>query len=83
MESMIERVEAAIMGEMARLLRAGEYLALSGNPRKIARAAIEAMREPTEAILSQGPGEPYLDRDVWARMIDTALSPTKEVENGF
>jgi hypothetical protein len=39
----------------------------------MARAAIEAMREPGEAMLDKGPGEPYMDRDVWARMIDASL----------
>lgn len=38
-----------------------------------ARAAIRAMREPTVDILEAGPVEPYMDRDVWANMIDAAL----------
>lgn len=39
----------------------------------LARAAIEALREPTEAMLEEGPGEPYMEKHVWARMIDAAL----------
>jgi hypothetical protein len=39
----------------------------------VARAAIEAMREPSDAMLQAGPPEPYMDRDVWAKMIDAAL----------
>lgn len=41
--------------------------------RAMARAAIKTMREPTEAMLEVGPVEPYMDRDVWAMMIDEAL----------
>ncbi len=41
-----------------------------------ARAAIKAMREPTEAMLDKGPGDPYMDRGVWAKMIDAALKET-------
>lgn len=39
----------------------------------LARAAIEALREPTEAMLEEGPGEPYMEKHVWALMIDAAL----------
>jgi hypothetical protein len=39
-----------------------------------ARAAVEVMREPTEAMLDVGPGEPYMDGHVWGKMIDAALS---------
>lgn len=38
------------------------------------RAAIEAMREPTDAMLEAGPVEPYMDREVWRAMIDAALT---------
>ena len=41
--------------------------------RKMAVAAVTAMREPTEDMLSVGPPEPYMDRGVWAKMIDEAL----------
>lgn len=41
--------------------------------RNKARAAIEAMRDPTEAVLEAGPPEPYMDADVWRSMIDAAL----------
>lgn len=40
---------------------------------KEARAAIEAMREPTTEMLDLGPPEPYMDNDTWARMIGGAL----------
>jgi hypothetical protein len=40
-----------------------------------ARAAIEAMREPTDAMLGAGEGETHDDpAPVWAAMIDRALS---------
>lgn len=38
-----------------------------------ARLVLEALREPTEAMLDEGPPEPYMDNHVWARMIDAAL----------
>lgn len=40
----------------------------------MARAAIEAMREPTIPMLEEGPPYPYMDKEVWAKMIDAALS---------
>lgn len=39
-----------------------------------ARAAIEAMQTPTRRMLDAGPGEPYMDEEVWAKMIDRALN---------
>jgi hypothetical protein len=44
--------------------------------RRLARTAIAAMREPSEAVLAAGPGEPYMDTYVWARIIDAALKDT-------
>jgi hypothetical protein len=41
--------------------------------RHMARVAIEAMREPTPDILAAGPGDPYMDSEVWSKMIDAAL----------
>jgi hypothetical protein len=38
-----------------------------------ARAAIEAMRTPTKAMLEVGPPFPYMDEYVWKTMIDEAL----------
>jgi hypothetical protein len=46
-----------------------------------ARAAIEAMREPTEGMLDAGPPEPYMDRWVWAKMIFAALYPDMALED--
>jgi hypothetical protein len=70
---MVERVATALIAETARQIRAGEEPALGNNPRLLAKAAIEAMRQPTAAILDAGPMEPYMDADVWAKMIDAAL----------
>lgn len=39
-----------------------------------AEEALKAMREPTAAMLAVGPPEPYMDADVWANMVDAALS---------
>ncbi len=35
---------------------------------------IRAMKEPTEAMLEAGPPEPYMDKEVWAKMIEAALT---------
>jgi hypothetical protein len=45
--------------------------------RMLACAAIEAMREPTDAMLQAGPPEPYMDRYVWGKIIDAALEKGK------
>jgi hypothetical protein len=60
---MIDRVGGAIQ----------DAIRTRGSYEHLARAAIAAMREPTEAMLAEGPGEPYMDAHVWARMIDAAL----------
>jgi len=41
--------------------------------RRIARAAIEAMREPTAAMVSAGSDEMTNGKNVWHAMIDTIL----------
>jgi hypothetical protein len=64
MSEMIMRIAAA--------LSEADHSA-DGDYRKLAVAALEAMREPTEAMLEAGPPDPYMDRDVWAKMIDQAL----------
>lgn len=52
-----------------------------------ARAAIEAMRVPTEAMCIAGEeapmtyGDGHDPRDVWPRMIDAALSPAQRSSN--
>lgn len=74
MESMIERVAKEMAKEYRR-----RPVSLAHNPDvagamfHMARAAIKAMRDPTEAMLDEGPPEPYMDNHVWARMIDAAL----------
>jgi hypothetical protein len=75
-ESMIERVAKAIYEK-----RNGSGCTPWGRQKKVhqapylsdAAAAIEAMRTPTEAMLDEGPPEPYMEKHVWARMIDAAL----------
>ena len=62
---MIERVAVAIIEAAEKGAR--------GKPREIARAAIEAMREPTEAMIDAA--DPFeLPREIWPAMIDAALS---------
>jgi hypothetical protein len=75
--SMIERVEKAILTALQK----------EAAPSDLARAAIEAMREPTEAMVASGEsaasfgiGKPKDDAAiprVWRWMIDAALSNSK------
>jgi len=90
MSEMIERVAEAIWD--ARIERGGPGRTLMPWPlypeadwcRATARAAIEAMREPTEKMLEAGdlPGwDDYvtagLSKEIWQAMIDAALNPTQ------
>lgn len=77
MSEMIERVAKAIWGDL------GGWDDLNGDTketvRKEARAAIAAMREPTEAMLDTTVNPHCVEtmediRDVWTDMIDAALS---------
>ena len=70
MSEMIDRVARAIE-EASQPPGRPDYALLMRN---CAIAAIESMREPTAAMLDAGPPEPYMDKDVWAKMIDAALS---------
>jgi hypothetical protein len=70
---MIERVAAVIEGRMFAPFELPLDVQLHGYYLDCARAVIEAMRDPTDTILNAGPPEPYMDRDVWAVMIDAAL----------
>jgi hypothetical protein len=60
--------------------------------RVLARAAIEAMRDPTKAMAHAGsqtnygygscaPGRAPTTRDVWADMIDAALAPAESSQH--
>lgn len=68
MSEMIERVARAIC------TGAGDYSGPWQDFIPEARAAILAMREPTEAVLDAGPPSPYMDPEIWAKMIDAALA---------
>lgn len=74
-EDMVERVARVIGGLLY------GYVDPDDTPRTwkrsvdVAIAAIEEMRTPTPAMLDAGPPEPYMDADVWAKMVDAALSP--------
>ncbi len=77
MSEMVDRVAKALAGRGWEGLEDGDVFC--SNPTKYhyrcqAREAIAAMRVPTPAMLEAGPFEPYMDRDVWAKMIDAALS---------
>jgi hypothetical protein len=66
--SMVEKVAGAIWTAHDRADLCGMW-----GWEELARAAIVAMREPTEEMLAEGPGEPYMDPWVWGKMIDAAL----------
>lgn len=80
MTDMVQRVERAILNEIARQMREGprvEYPA-------VARAAIDAMREPSEEMLTWGEAAAILSfdssepdsrniRPIWRAMVDEAL----------
>jgi hypothetical protein len=79
MSEAVERVARTISDAMSCDDAAALYWGYDEYPerfREVARAAIAAMREPTEAMLEAGPADPYMDKDVWARMIDAALAPS-------
>jgi len=68
MSEMINRVAIALKAKAFAIVDTKQV-----SWQELARTAIEALREPTEAMLNAGPLEPYMDRDVWADMIDEAL----------
>lgn len=76
MSEMVERV-AQELRNAAGMAVDGPYNLSKADSEYLARAAIEAMREPTEAMIEEGSGE----RDewpgckiVWSCMLDAALS---------
>ena len=83
MTTMIERVARAIRDETA------TNRSISPDTRDLARAAIEAMRTPTDGMIEAGesgyqefhkPTGTYLDpqpASVWSMMIDAALKESK------
>ena len=73
-EDMVAKVARAIGDHLYGYVDATDTPASWAKSIAVARLAIQAMREPTEAMLEAGPVEPYMDRDVWARMLDAALS---------
>lgn len=78
MSEMIERVARALHEKMCEQDVNG-YLAAQLDAEGLARAAIEAMREPTEAMTAScGNGEcAKWAPGAWANYIDTALSEGK------
>lgn len=96
---MVEKVRAALLAEMRKGVTncvsdyreegGGDEIFIDGHidGRALARAAIEAMREPTEemsvAALNVGlpeAGDPPLYELVWRAMIDAALKATRTSE---
>lgn len=88
MSEMVERVARALdpeaFGHDFPVMAAKHYEVRRSISMKRARAAIEAMREPTEAMVKavydqadpgfcDEPGESTSPRDAWQQMIDEAL----------
>jgi hypothetical protein len=77
MSEMVDRVAKALWESSDDTEMGAPWENLTGHWRKtyedMARVAIAAMREPTQAMLDAGPVEPYMDAYVWAKMIDAAL----------
>ena len=91
MNEMVERVASVLRGELERApeedVRAGIGALLALAPegageawlRSVARAVVEAMRTPTEAMVERGADARILNydgsdtREVWQLMIDAAL----------
>ncbi len=74
MSEMIDRVACALSDALADFPEMGE-----GRFPRLARTAIQAMREPTEAMMEAPPpiaGENPGVREIWQDMIDEALKRT-------
>lgn len=77
MSEMVDRVAGAIAAAAADLTKDGpaDPKDVGSNITKLARDAIEAMREPTEAMIEAAPYD-TLDFEpdtIWSAMIDEAL----------
>lgn len=71
MSEMVERVAKAI-----REAHVGRPMYELVNTEDLARAAIEAMREPTPDMVSEGDDyRAFSSRTTWQAMIDEALTP--------
>ena len=78
MSEMIERVAEAIVAKMTQQTGrpAPRNTALSKVAIALARAAIEAMREPTKRMVAaSGRFNHARDEEIWRAMIDAALDP--------
>lgn len=76
-ETMIERIALALQEHRMRLPGAGglqgELRISSGTAKELAKTALLAMCEPTEAMI-RAAGDGPADRSCWQRIIDAALS---------
>ena len=72
MSEMVEQVAAAIKDAAVIVLDYSDVTYLE-DPMVVARAAIEAMRKPTRAMINAGLGEYDMVVDSWDAMIDAAL----------
>ena len=82
MSEMVERVARAILDNVPTISERGAYD--PADLQRCARAAIEAMREPTQAMvrtLYESHGKLWADCEsavVWHAMIDAALNKTEK-----
>jgi len=87
MTDMIERVARAMLANSPRHIYAD--LAYLDTAKRLARAAIAAMREPTESmrrklwLYGNHPDKEFvMDGGMWREMIDAALEETKSTTKG-
>lgn len=75
MTDIVERVARAIEAKMFAPDELPLDAALHAKYRDTARAAIAAMREPTDAMMNAGPGFVHIaiKAEIWQAMIDAAL----------
>lgn len=73
-ESMVERVARAICDSANGEHGCGGFCQAVVNYGDAARAAIEAMREPTRDMIARGSWHRDNERLFWQAMIDTALN---------
>lgn len=75
MNEMIERVAKAI-SQASMTSPDGPYHICEDGYLHLARAAIEAMREPTEAMTLEGQVDPFpiSAEEAWTAMVDAALA---------
>jgi hypothetical protein len=73
MSEMVERVARAIAKRQGEIMLGADPATQTADPRALARAAIAAMREPTEAMKAVTSENTWHAVQDWQAMIDEAL----------